>query len=597
MKRLCILVVACVAALAAARLAITRPAGGHPEPSPAAGGIRFTDVTDATGIRFTHCNGGSGAHFYVETMSAGCAVLDYDGDGWQDALLTQGAALPGFTAAKPLRSALYRNNRDGTFTDVTKGSGLDTSMYAMGIAVGDYDNDGRPDIYITALGGNRLFHNESGSMGRGVDGSVAADSPNSPGPNPKTQAPFFRDVTARARVSAKDMSTSAAWLDYDGDGKLDLFVCRYMDYDVKTNPRCKDFRQRDAYCSPNVYPGTQCMLFRNNGDGTFSDLSKKSGIGTQTGRSLGIACADFNRDGLTDIFVANDLSPNYLFINKGNGTFSEQGAMAGVAYGEAGIARAGMGTDAADYHHDGQFGVLVTNFENEPAALYRNNGDGSFTEESFPSGVGNPTLEYLKWGCKFTDFDLDGWQDIFIANGHVDDRADENGKPQGYSQACQVLRNDGNGAFSDVSGGSGPFFTQEQVARGLAVGDFNNDGKPDVLIASNNGRAILLSNSTQTSNHWVRLTMVGNGCNRDALGTLVTVNANAAKEMQTVHSGGSYLSDHDRRLLFGIGTARSARADVRWPCGALESLDISMDTSVVVKEKDCKLAIGKVVRK
>ncbi len=580
----------CMAMLALGVWISMRPSASNLAASPAAKGIRLEDATESAGIRFQHRNGATGEHYYVETMSGGCAFLDYDSDGWQDIFFTQGATLPDYRKPGQLHCALYHNNRDGTFTDVTAGSGLDIPIYALGVAVGDYDNDGRPDLYVTTLGGSRLFHNDTpGRAGAASfpDGSEQHGDLTRDPRTPGAERPRFRDVTRNARVAANDMSTSAAWLDYDGDGRLDLFVCRYMDYDLATNPRCKNKRGLSGYCSPNVYAGTQCVLFRNNGDGTFLDVSKQSGIARLTGRSLGVVCADYNGDELIDIFVSNDLSPNYLFINRGDGSFREQAALAGVAYGEAGVARAGMGVDAADYHNEGSFSIAVTNFENEPTALFRNNGKGAFTEESFPSGVGRATLPFLKWGCRFVDLDLDGWQDLFVANGHVDDYADDSGEPQGYAQASQVLRNDGGGVFSDVSEQCGPFFSRKLVARGMAVGDYDNDGKADILLACNNGRAVLLRNQTLSADRGLRVMLKGTGCNRDAIGAVVTVSAGSTRQMQIVRSGSSYLSDHDRRLLFAVGAASSARVEVRWPCGARETREADSGASLVVRERVC----------
>jgi hypothetical protein len=531
--------------------------------------ITLTDVTAASGVRFTHRHGGSGRHYYVETMGGGGAFLDVDGDGWLDIFLLQGAPLPGTKSSSPLWPALYRNNQNGTFTDVTHGSGLDIQMYGMGAAVGDYDNDERPDLFVTSLGSNQLFHNEGGGK--------------------------FRDVSRRAGVKGRDLSTSAAWLDFDRDGWLDLFVCRYMDYDLKTNPLCKDEQRRSAYCSPYVYKGTHSLLYRNNRDGTFTDVTRKSGIGSAIGRSLGVACADFDADGEIDIFVANDLSPNFLFMNNGDGSFREEGAMAAVSHGESGTAYAGMGADCADYKNDGRIGLLVTNFENEPISVFANNGDGTFSNESYPSGVGTPSLPFLKWGCQFVDLDLDGFLDLFIANGHVDDHADERrGQDNrdaggGYAQPCQVFRNDRNGTFSDISGKCGPFFSRRQVARGAAFGDFDNDGDPDVLLACNNQPAILLSNDTPHGGNWVRLRLTGSGCNRDGLGARVRVTAGSTTQTRYVRSGTSYLSDHDRRLLFGIGASPSAAVEIRWPCGTLQTLHAPAGESRIIRESRCRL--------
>jgi hypothetical protein len=525
--------------------------------------IRLTDATPASGIRFTRHDGGSGRHYYVETMGGGGAFFDFDSDGWQDVLLLQGAPLLGTPATTKVLPALYRNNGNGTFTDVTQGSGLDVPMYGLGIAAGDYDNDGRPDLYVTALGGNRLFHNEGGGR--------------------------FRDVTQRAGVAGRDMSTSTVWLDYDQDGWLDLFVCRYMDYDLSTNPRCKDALKRPAYCSPHVYERTRSLLFHNNGDGTFTDVSHASGIARIRGRAMGVACADYDEDGRVDLYVSNDLSPNWLFLNNGNGSFREEGGLAGVSHGENGVAHAGMGVDCADYQNEGAMSLVITNFENEPTSLFRNYGKGAFTNESYPSGIGAASLPYLKWGCQFVDLDRDGLLDLFVANGHVDDYADEAGKPLGYAQPCQVLHNEGNGRFADISKQCGPFFTRRQVARGAAFGDYDNDGDVDVLVTCINQPAILLRNDSRPRGPWLRLSLVGLGCNRDALGARVRVTSGAVTQTRFVRSGTSYLSDHDRRLLFGIGAAPKAQVEVRWLCGAAQRLPARARQSITIQETGCRL--------
>ncbi len=534
--------------------------------------IRFTDVTAASGVRFTHRHGGSGRHYYVETMGGGGAFLDYDGDGWLDIFLAQGAPLPGCKEPGPFRCALYRNRHDGTFVDVTREAGLGRTLYVLGPAVGDYNNDGRPDLYLTALGGNRLLRNEGAR---------------------------FRDVTAAAGVRCRDLSTGAAWLDYDLDGRLDLWVCRYMDYALDRNPPCRNEHGDLAYCTPHVYQGTHCTLYHSRGDGTFREVTQQSGIRNAIGRSLGIACADFDENGRVDVFVANDLSPNFLFLNHGAGGFSEEAALAGVSHGEHGVALAGMGTDVGDYDNDGRLDLVVTNFANEPTSLYRGRGDGTFSNESLRSGVGGASLPYLKWGCRFVDLDRDGWQDLFMANGHVDDHADERAGELGYAQPCQVLRNDGGASgsptFADVSAGCGQFFRRRQVARGAAFGDYDNDGDADVLIACNNQPAILLRNDTPTRRSWIRLSLTGRGCNRDALGARVRLNqdtqATAARPMtqtQVVRSSCSYLSDHDRRLHFGVAPGVPAQVEVRWPCGADQRLDMLPGTAVSVTEQACR---------
>lgn len=521
----------------------------------------MTDVTASAKLQFTHRHGGSGRHYYVETMSGGCAFFDYDGDGWQDIFLPQGGVLPGYKSATPLRSALYHNNQNGTFTNVTKCSGLDIEMYALAPAVGDYDNDGKPDLFVTALGGNRLFHNLGGGK--------------------------FQDVTQKTIFAGTDLSFSAAWLDYDRDGWLDLFVCRYTDYSIKSDKACKDANGKLGYCHPTAYKATSSRLYHNKRDGTFADVTQQSGILEKTGRSLGVACADYNEDGWTDIYVTNDMSLNYLFMNNGNGTFSEEAIRAGVAMGPTTLAFAGMGVDCGDYTNEGRQGLVVTNFDNEPISLYRNTGTGSFMFESDTSGMGAAGYRYLKWGVRFVDLDLDGWQDLFVVNGHVLDQADKMKNTAGYAQPCQVFHSEGG--FRDISAQSGSFFSRRQVGRGAAFGDYDNDGDTDILIACNNQPAILLRNDSSHQNGWIRLALQGKGCNRDALGARVQVSANSLKQTQYVRSGTSYLADHDRRLLFGIGQEKQAQVEVRWPCGNVQTLNVQAGKTQAIQEIGCKL--------
>jgi enediyne biosynthesis protein E4 len=525
---------------------------------PRAPPIRFVDVTRQAGVSFRHHHGGGGAHYYIETMGPGCAWLDYDNDGWLDLLLLQGAPLPDYRGAEFLHPVLYRNNRDGTFCDVTVQVGLDLSFYGLGVAVGDYDNDGWPDLFITALHGNRLFHNEAGKR--------------------------FTDVTARAGVAGQDMSTGAAWLDYDNDGYLDLFVCRYMDYDLETNPRCKDALGRPGYCTPHVYTPTRSFLYHNNHDGAFTDVTSASGVGSALARAMGVACADFNDDGLIDIFVASDLTANLLFLNRGDGTFEEHAMMSGVAYSGLGVARAGMGVDCGDYDGDGDMDLIVTTFENESASLYENLGHGLFEERSIVSGIASASSPYLSWGCKFADFDLDGWPDLFWVSGHVDDHAQETANSQGRYQPAQLLRNQGNKTFADISKTCGEFFLRRQSARGAAFGDFDNDGDLDVAIMCNDGPAILLRNDTPPLNHWIQVRLVGRHCNRDGIGARVAVRTPGRQQVQFVRSGTSYLSDHDRRLLFGIGPADRASVTVRWPCGLTQQATARAGALLIVEE-------------
>lgn len=533
----------------------------------ATGPILLTNVTQTAKLRFTHSHGGSGRHYMIETFVGGCAFLDYDNDGWQDIFLVQGAPLPEYSGPVPLKSALYHNNKNGTFTDVTTGSGLDIEMYGVAPSVGDYDNDGWPDLYITALGGNRLFHNEGGK---------------------------FRDVTKRANVGGKDWSTSSMWLDYDRDGWLDLFVCRYTDYSLSKDIICKA-GGKIIYCDPGRYQPTHSLLYRNNGNGTFSDVTTRSGIRKSSGRALGVAPIDANEDGLIDIYVSCDQTLNLLFINNGNGTFREAAVSTGTT---TGIKYGGMGTDSSDYDNDGHTDIVVTNFAREPISIYNNKNKGTFTTVGrtfsflYTSGA-----RYVKWGCRFVDLDLDGFQDLFVVNGHVNDTAID-GDHVGYRQPSQLFRNV-RGEFMDISRQGGSFFEQQQVGRGAAFGDYDNDGDSDILVACNNEPAILLRNDSPRRTQWVQLDLHGSarpqqrGCNRDALGALVRVRANGMTQTQYVRGGTSYMADHDRRMLFGIGQDKHAQVEIRWPCGALQKLRADVGKATLINENGCKLRKGK----
>jgi hypothetical protein len=560
--------------------------------------IRFTDVTDVSGLTFRHVKGGSGSHYYPEQFGGGAAFLDYNGDGFLDVFFVQGAPLPGYTGPHPLGNVLYSNNGNGTFTDVTRQSGLTDRRYGLGASAADYDNDGDTDLFVTNLQGNALFRND----GRGR----------------------FTDVTLKAHIGAAAMSTSAAFLDYNNDGWLDLFVARYTDYSLQDDVRCIDptsvakpvlFAERRtdplpsdptlrlAYCGPPAYKGTSNRLYRNNKDGTFTDVTGLSGIGKGIARGLGVAIADFNQDGRPDIFVSSDMSPNLLFMNDGNGTFREQALIAGVAVGTFGKAYAGMGVDAADYDNDGDPDLFITNYENEPSSLYENNGDGTFTDDSQSSGIARHSLMLLKWGCRFVDLDLDGHLDLLVLNGHVNDYLDKPARTsglvpkrvtirEGYAQRAQIYRNDGvYGIFADASWTAGPYFLEKHVGRGAAFGDFDNDGDWDVVAVNNDEQAALLRNDTPREAQWARLELHGQACNRDAIGAHVRLKTGAITQTQYVTSGGSYLSDHDRRLLFGLpAAAGQVTAEIRWPCGATETITVKPGTSTRIDEKNCRLA-------
>ena len=528
--------------------------------------VQFTDIAPSAGITFRHTNGKSGRYYFLETVASGGGFIDYDGDGDLDVYLLNGAAIPGFVPDRPLSSALYRNDGDGSFTDVTGQAGVgNADGYGMGLAVADYDNDGDDDLFVTNYGKNLLYRNEG-------DGT-------------------FRDVTGQANLTVPrdpTFSTSAAFLDYDRDGHLDLYVCVYVEFDFETNKRCvRDGIQ--SYCGPDIYEGAADLLYRNNGDGTFSDVSAEAGIANPEGKGLGVVGGDYDGDGWTDIFVANDLTPDFLYRNNGDGTFTDQALLAGVAYGEDGVARAGMGVDFGDYDRNGSPDVYVTNFSLEPNSLHRNNGNGTFTETTFGAGVGNPTLLFLGFGTAFEDFDHDGWLDIFAANGHVIDNISLFDPTISYAQTNQLFRNEGNGVFTDVSAGAGASFQVERVHRGAAFGDVDNDGDVDVLVTTVNDVPLLLRNdgvggrvARDSGDAAGRpgppgppgplsllVATEGVRSNRNGIGARVTVVTDAVRQSREIRSGYSYLAANDLRAHFGLGAHAGADSViVDWPGGA-----------------------------
>ena len=520
--------------------------------------IRFTDVTAAAGIRFTHNSGRAGKKWLPETMGAGCAFFDADGDGWPDILLVNGKDwTPRGRKSLP---ALYRNNRDGTFTDVTRASGLAIEIYGFGVAIADYDNDGREDIYLTALGGDRLFHNEGQFK--------------------------FREVTRESGIDNNTFSSSAAWFDYDRDGKADLFVANYVQWTPKTDLWCSLDGATKSYCTPESYKGTSSKLYRNLGGGKFQDVTEKAGLADPTSKSLGVAVLDYNNDGWLDLFVANDTQPNKLYRNRGDGTFAEEGLAAGVAYGEDGAARGAMGVDAADYDRSGREHLLVGNFSNEMLALYHNESNGLFVDEAPRSTVGRASLLSLTFGAFFFDYDLDGYPDIFAANGHIDEEINRVQPTVQFRQPPLLLRNMGKGRFEDVSRVVGEDFQLPMVARGAAHGDYDRDGDRDILVTTNHGPARLLRNDGGNRNRWLAIKLEGTRSNRSALGALVTVRSASGTQSQRVRSGSSYCSQSDLTLTFGLG--RDAKADeivINWPNGVIERLtNVAANQHLTVRE-------------
>jgi hypothetical protein len=512
--------------------------------------VRFTDVTAAAGIKFTHNAGRTGKRWLPETMGAGCAFLDADGDGWLDILLVNGKDL--VPRNRRTTAALYRNNHDGTFADITRGSGLDVEIYGLGAAVGDYDNDGRDDIYLTALGGDRLFHNEGAGK--------------------------FRDVTAPSGLRNNAFASSAAWLDYDRDGKLDLFVANYVQWDAQHDLWCSLDGATKSYCTPESYKGMPSRLYHGLGGGKFEDVTESAGISDPNGKALGIAVLDYTGDGWPDLFVSNDTQPNKLYRNLQNGKFKEEGVSAGVAFGEDGVARGAMGVDFADYDRSGRQHLVVGNFANQMIGLYHNEGNGLFVDEAPRSTVGRASLLNLTFGLFFFDYDLDGYPDLFAANGHIEEEIGRVQPKVQYAQLPLLFRNAGKGKFEPQSA-----FSRALVARGAAYGDYDRDGDLDILLSNNNGPAILYRNDGANRNHWLRLRLVGTKSNRDGLGAMVRI----GPQSQTVHSGSSYCSSSDLALTFGFGTdAAPVTVEVVWPSGVRQKVaNVKVDQHLTVTEQ------------
>jgi hypothetical protein len=528
--------------------------------APPPAGPVFTDVTAAAGLRFTHVNGAFGKKYLPETMGAGVAFLDYDGDGWQDILLVNSRAWPGRPGPKSL-PALYRNDRDGTFTDVTKAAGLEIEAYGMGVAAADYDNDGRVDVYLTALGGNRLLRNVGGGR--------------------------FADVTDKAGVRNGGFSTSAAFLDYDKDGKLDLFVANYVEWTLEKDLYCTLDGKTKSYCTPESYKGQSPALYRNRGDGSFEDVTKAAGLDNPASKALGVTLLDFDGDGWLDLFVANDTQPNRLYRNTGKGAFTDVGMSAGVAYSEAGVARAAMGVDAADYDGSGRPSLVIGNFSTEMMALYHNEGTGLFIDEAPTSTIGKVSLLSLTFGCFLFDYDLDGLPDIFAVNGHVADDIETVQPKVKYAQPPHLFRNLGGKRFDAVTASSGEALLRPIVGRGAAYADYDNDGDLDVVVTSNGGPARLLRNDGGNRNRYLRLRTLGSASNRDGIGARVTLTTpSGSRPWGLVKTGSSYCSQSELPLTFGLGSAtRVPRVEVAWPSGRVDVLaDVAAGQTITVEE-------------
>jgi hypothetical protein len=524
------------------------------EVTPKSESIRFTDVSAALGIQFRDINGESNKKYFIEPLGRGIALFDYDNDGDLDIYFVNGCDLPGATSPIPPKNMLYRND-DEKYIDVTADASVGDTGYGLGCCVGDYNNDGFVDLYVTNYAKNVLYHNNG-------DGS-------------------FRDVTDQAGVGGDQLSSGCAFLDYDADGHLDLYVVNYVQFDVDTNPECT--RQGvPVYCTPEAFEGEADRLYRNNGNGTFTDVTQKAGITAPPGKGLGVVCGDVDNDGDIDIFVANDTTPNLLYLNNGDGTFTEDALFAGVALSEEGRAYSGMGANLGDFDNDGFLDIVITNFQDQVNSIYQNAQGGFFNDVSFATGVGEKSLPYLAWGVDFVDFDNDGWLDLFVANGHLDDNIAEIDPVGTYKQPNQIFWNSQGGTFQGEKVGVPP-----KVSRGAAFGDIDNDGDVDIVVANLKDTPTILRNEGGNARNWLSIRLVGTHCARDAIGARVTVMAGNLTQMREVKSGSGYLSQNDMRLHFGLGDAKQvASVTVRWICGHVETFKkIDANQVLVIEEK------------
>jgi hypothetical protein len=520
---------------------------------------QFKDITRQAGIAFVHNNGAFGKKYLPESLGSGCAFFDYDNDGDQDILLINSRDWPEHRT-KTSYMALYRNDGKGAFTDVTKQAGLAIEIYGFGVTVGDFDNDGDSDVYITALDSDRLFEN----LGKGT----------------------FKDITTQAGLGDSDLGTSATWFDYDNDGRLDLFVCNYVKWSIDKDLFCTLDGVNKSYCTPESYPGDSSKLYRNKGDKTFEDVTSKAGLSDNTSKALGVIAFDYDLDGWQDLFVANDTQPNKLYHNERNGKFSEKGVLAGVAFSEAGAARAGMGVDAADYDGSGHPSLLIGNFSNEMLGLYHNEGTGLFIDEAPASTVGQESLLTLTFGAFFFDFDLDGREDIFAANGHVHDDIERVQQQVRYAEPPHLFRNIGNKRFEVASRKIGSDFAKPIVARGAAYGDIDNDGDLDILITTNGGPPRLLRND-DGQNHYLRFRAVGSKSNKDGIGTRIILHLNDGRQLwKIVKAASGYCSQSESPVTFGLDSKSQVESvEVIWPSGAKQQRrDVGRNQIIVLRE-------------
>ena len=520
--------------------------------------VQFVDVTREAGITFEHVNGATDRKFYLETMGSGAAFLDYDGDGDLDLYIVNGAPLPGFETVTPFTNILYQNDGNGGFIDVTAAVGVGDTGYGMGCVAADYDNDGDADLYVTNFGGNLLYRNNG-------DGT-------------------FTDVGVHAGVAGGDTwSSSCAFLDYDNDGNLDLYVVNYLDYEIAKDRDWYDPRGRRIYSNPQVYAGISDILYRNNGDGTFTDVTRAAGVYNGDGKGLGVTCGDYDNDGRIDIYVANDTTPNFLYRNVGAGRFVDIGPFAGAAYNEHGVAEGGMGVDFGDYNNDGALDIFVTNFSNETNTLYHNTTDGVLIDFTNITGLGEVSFLKLAFGTKFFDANNDGALDLFVANGHLYPTESD---ALEYAQTDQLLINTGEGIFVDASEESGAYFSIKRVGRGAAFGDYDNDGDTDIFVVNLNQEGILLRNEGGNRHNWLMIKTVGVKSNRDGIGARVEVVTGSHSQIKEVQAGSSYLSGHDLRLIFGLGTSTKVGAvKITWPSGSEQTLeDVEANQLLVITE-------------